>query len=258
MKKVVVIFLALMMLLAGCGSGEVTQADYDALQARYDELKADYDALAEKYDKLLSSSDDVPSTNETPGAPTGDFDAESVISQLEITEYSYSSYSWYYAFLVIKNNSEFDIDISVSAKFYNNAGELVGAKNTDQDAFESGTETILYFMPDEAYAKMECELSVEQVKWYECVVSDLTYESVSAKDKEIVSVKNNGSEAAEYVAGYALFFKGDKVVGFNYTYFTDNDSELKPGKTITKEIDCYEDYDSVKFFFTGRRYRSSW
>ena len=50
-----------------------------------------------------------------------------------------------------------------------------------------------------------------------------------------------------------LFFSGDKVVGFDSTYFVDDDSELKPGKTITKELHCYEEYDSVKIYFTGRR-----
>ena len=108
-------------------------------------------------------------------------------------------------------------------------------------------------MPDEKFARMEYELSVKEEKYYDCVISDLSYESVSAKDKEIVSVTNNGSEAAEFVEVYALFFKEGKIVDFDSTYFVDDDYELKPGKTITEELHCYEDYDSVEFFLTGRR-----
>ena len=108
-------------------------------------------------------------------------------------------------------------------------------------------------MPDEEYATSEYELSVKEDEWYESVAADLTYESIPAKEKEIVSVTNNGSEAAEFVEVYALFFNGEKPVYFNTEYFTDDDSELKPGKTITEEIDCYEDYTSVRFFITGRR-----
>jgi len=182
----------------------------------------------------------------------GDFDEEEVLAQLEVTEYLYDG-DWYdYTFLVVKNNSEFNLDISVSVKFYNDAGELIGAESRDQEAFENGTETVLVFSPDEEYATLEYEISASEEDWYECVVSNLAYESTPAKDKEIVSVTNNGDEPADFVECYALFFRGEKVVGFDSDYFTDDDSELKPGKTITAELDCYEDYDSVLFFFTGR------
>ena len=255
MKKVLVVFLALMLLLSGCVAVEgVAQEKYDALQEEYSALQAEYETLAEEYAALLLLFGEDPTDTDTPDKrPTGSFDEEKVISQLEVTEYSYKSSGWYYAFLAIKNNSEFDISVSVDVKFYGKDGELIGAKHGEQEAFESGTEILMYFMPDEAYDKMEYELTVSEEDWYECVVSDLTYESVTAKNKEIVSVTNNGTEAAEFVEGSALFFKGDKVVGFSWTYFTDDDSELKPKKTITQELDCYDKYDSVKFFFTGRR-----
>ena len=200
----------------------------------------------------IELEDSSGATGATEKVATSKFDEATVLSQLEVTEYSYKNI-WRYAFLVIKNNSEFNIEVSVAVKFYDKDGELVGAKDKSEVAFERGSEIVMYFMLDEAYDKIEYELSASKEDWYECVVSDLTYESTTAKKKEIVSVTNNGTEAAEFVEGYALFFKGDKVVGFSHTYFTDDDSELKPGKTITKELDCYEKYDSVKFFFTGRR-----
>lgn len=180
------------------------------------------------------------------------FNEQAVIEQLEVVEYGYSDDFCNYAFLAIKNNSEFNLKISASAKFYNESGALIGAKNSSKSAFESGTETLLIFMPDEEYSKMEYELSVSEEKWYECVVSNLTYQSTPAENKEIVSVTNNGDEVAEFVEGYALFFMGDTLVSHSSRYFVDDDDELKSGKTITKELDCYENYDSVKFYFTGR------
>ena len=84
--------------------------------------------------------------------------------------------------------------------------------------------------------------------------SGIVQRIVSVKKKEIVSVTNNGTEAAEFVEGYALFFEGDTLVDFEDAYFTDDDSEIKPGKTITKELECSKNYDSVKIYFTGRRY----
>lgn len=252
MKKILYMLLVLACVigLTACSSsGEVSQEDYDSLKLAYDELKEKYDALT---DGVGTATDTQIEQKQEPAVQHGSFDEEAVLSQLEVQEYKYSTKYSDYAFLSIRNNSEFDVTISVSVKFYN-GGYIVGAKSAQEHAFEKGTEILLYFMPDEDFTKMEYEISVDEENWYECVVSDLSYETVSAKNKEIVSVRNNGKNAAEFVECKCLFFLGGKVVGFGSKYFTDNDNELKPGKTITNEIDCYEAYDSVKFFFTGRR-----
>lgn len=36
-------------------------------------------------------------------------------------------------------------------------------------------------------------------------------------------------------------------------YITDGDSEIKPGATLSEQIRCYEDFDSVKVHITGRK-----
>jgi len=41
------------------------------------------------------------------------------------------------------------------------------------------------------------------------------------------------------------------VVSHDLTYFLDDDSELKSGKSIAKELDCYEDYNSFMVILTG-------
>ena len=226
-------------------------------QEAYLELKSEYDELKEQYNLLLSGSKNTdvskPVVDNKTAAPAAKFNADEVLPLLKVTEYSYDTGFWHYAFLVIENTSNFNIKVTANVKFYNEANELIGAQSADQDAFEKGTKIVLYFMPDEVYTRMEYELSVREEDFYDCVVSNLSFESVSAKNKEIVSVTNNGSEEADFVEGYALFFKEDKVVGFDSTYFIDDDDELKAGKTITKEINCYDEYDSVQFFFTGRR-----
>lgn len=144
------------------------------------------------------------------------------------------------------------MEISGSLKTFDASGALLGAKSTSEEAVAPGTETLLVFMLDEQFAKTEYEITVEEETWYTCVTQDLTYESSTAKKKEVMTVTNNGSIPAEFVEGLVLFFSGDKLVGYSSTYFTDNDSELKPGKSITKEISCYETYDSFLVFFTGR------
>ena len=246
MKRIVAGILSFLMLFlfAGCAKG-VSQAEYDALKSELDHLK-------ENLSEISSADISTPEPEKKP-APAGKFDEETVLSKLKVTKYSYSVRSFHYAFLVIENNSEFDLNISAEMKFYND-GNLVGASSTSQEAVEAGTETILWTMPDEAFTDIEYTLEAKEESIYECVISDLSYETTSAKKKEIVSVTNNGTEAAEFVEGYVLFFEGDTLVDFDDAYFTDDDSEIKPGKTITKELNCSQNYDSVKIYFTGRRY----
>lgn len=250
MRKLISLVLAGLLLVgvAGCSSG--------VSQEEYDKVVAERDALLEQIEGM-DDSPEIPSepvTNkadekETPGA----FEAESVLSKLEVSQFSYSNDYWNYAFLTIKNNSEYNLDISANVTFYNEAGELVGAKNASQEAVESGYDTILYFMPDEAFATMEYELEVSEEDQFDCVQSELSYEATEAKNKIILSVTNNGEEAAEFVEASVLFFNGENVVEFSRNYITDDDNELKPGKTIMKEMDCYEDFDSYQVFFSGRR-----
>ena len=234
--------------LTGCSNG--------VPQEEYDKVVSERDALLEQIGEMGGapvSPSEVIANKVDVEDNSGEFEAESVLSKLDVSQFSYSTDYWNYAFLVIKNNSEYNLDITANVTFYNEAGELVGAKSTSQEAVESGYDTILYFMPDEAFVTMEYELEVSEEEWYDCVQSDLSYESTEAKDKIILSVTNDGDEAAKFVEASVLFLNGENVVGFSQNYITDDDSELKPGKTIMQEMDCYEDFDSYQVFFSGRR-----
>lgn len=258
MKKIFAGILVLLCIISfiGCStpvSGTVSQEEYEQVVSERDALKKQLEELQKNGEVSTDAIADDQTIADDETQFAGKFDEEIVLSQLKVTEHKFfGKYSTAY-FMAVDNNSEFNLEISVSAKFYNAANELIGAKDMSEDAFEKGTSTLISFYLDEEYSYVEYEISVAEEDYYKCVVSDLSYESVAAKDKEILSVTNNGEYAAEFVEVYALFFMGDNVVGCTSNYFTDDDSEIKPGKTITKEMDCYEEYDSVQFFFTGRR-----
>lgn len=181
------------------------------------------------------------------------FDEETVISQLGVEEIHYQTDYSNYAVLVVKNNSEYNLDIDVNATFYGSDGNLVGAKSSEEEAIESGYETVFVFMPDEDYERMEYEFDVDETEYFECVLSDLSYEATVAKDKVILSVTNNGDDPIEFARATVLFFDGDDAVYYDYSYFVDDDDELKPGKTVNKELDCYKDFDSYRVFLFGRK-----
>lgn len=269
MKKMLCAILATMVLLCGCSSG-VAQEDYDAVVAEKNaimaerdslatevgELKAklsEYDAAIAEYNAYLDSLFSVADGDNVAAREENGFDTEAVSGQLTVQQYALADDWWSYHFVAVKNESEYTLEISADAKFYDADGNIVGAETRTAEAVGPGVETVIVFMPDEPYETTEVVVTPSKDRYYESVVQDLKYEASPAKNKEIVSITNAGTEAAEFVECYAIFFNGEKCVGYSRQYFVDNDSELKPGKTITQELDCYEPYDSVKFFFSGRR-----
>lgn len=251
MKKFVsVIFAGLIFVfgLTGCSNG--------VSQEEYDKVVAEKNALLQQIEEMggtVSVSSENDSMEPNSRKTSGEFDKETVLNELQVSQFKYSSKFANYAFLTIKNNSEYNLNITANVTFYNESGALIGAKSANEEAVESGYDTILYFMPDEEFFRMEYELDVSEEKHYDCVISELSFEETEAKNKIILSVTNNGKEAARFVEASVLFFNGNSVVGFSQNYAVDDDSELKPGKTIIKEMDCYEAFDSYQIFLSGRR-----
>lgn len=183
--------------------------------------------------------------------PEANFNEEEVLSQLKVTEYHYKT-DWYnYAFLVVKNNSEYDLELSAAVKFLDGEDKLIGVDDASESPVQAGTETILSLSSDAKYDHITYELGAGIAEYGEGVVSDLSYEAEKGKKKEIVTVTNNGEDPAHSVTVYALFFKGEKVVGHDHAYFTNDDFEIKPGKYVSKELECSKKYDAVKFYLTG-------
>jgi archaellum component FlaF (FlaF/FlaG flagellin family) len=188
-----------------------------------------------------------------PAAPAGSFDAEGIADALVVHQYSYvNSIKRPWVFLVVENTSEYTLSISADLKTFGAEGGVLGAKSSSADAVGAGQTTIIVYMLDEAFETSEYEVTVSEETWYTPVTQNLAYESSSASKKEIVTVTNNGDIAAEFVEAHVLFFSGEALVGYDSMYFTDDDSELKPGKSITKEVDCYDAYDSFVVVLTGR------
>ena len=177
-------------------------------------------------------------------------------SDIEVLkEYTYSDGFWYtYHFVVIKNNSNKDVAISTSTLAYKSDDSLISTANGSVDIIGAGATTIYYegFETEEEIAYYETEMTIDENPYYDCPMSDLTYAKTDIKEGAIFQVTNNGTKSVEFVEGFALFFKDGKVVSWESQYFTDDDYEIKPGKTISKQYSSYTEFDSVEFYLAGR------
>lgn len=174
-----------------------------------------------------------------------------------LAEYTLSdSIGWYTRhFIVLQNNTNETVEVSTSSLAYAEDGTMVGAANANFDALGAGCTSVIYeaFETNVKIASYETEVNTSPSEYYESVIQDLSYVQNDVEDGAVFQVTNNGADAANFVEGYALFFLGDELVGYESTYFTDDDSEVKPGKTISKQMTSYDDFDRIEFYLSGRK-----
>lgn len=162
---------------------------------------------------------------------------------------------WTRHFIILKNNSGKTVDISTSSLAYDINGNMVGADDSELYAIGAGCTSILYdaFETDATISYYDTNINAKESRYYDSVIQDLSYMQNNVDNGAIFQVTNNGTEPADFVEGYALFFKNGNLVSYESAYFTDGDSELKPGETISKQLTSYVDFDSIQFYLTGRK-----
>lgn len=176
--------------------------------------------------------------------------------QMSVEEYSYeNTIADTLYFLIVKNNSEETVEINVNAIAKDSDGNTIGATDSSERAVASGQEVCLcnYFDSVKDADSFEYTMSVKKDVLYESAMDDISVEESKTDKKVILTCTNNGENPVEFVEAYALFFKDGKLVNYDSNYIDDNDSEIKPGSTISGELCCDSGYDDVKIFVSGRK-----
>lgn len=179
------------------------------------------------------------------------------VDDIELVKEYVMSNSWRtYHFMVIRNNGEATVEVSTSTTAYSTDGSVLALEETSVEALGEGCETLIYesFDCESKINAFETEFYVSKDKYYDSVIQNLSYEETIIENGVIVKVTNNGDIPAEFTQGYVLFFKDGKVVDYESAWFTDDDSEIKSGNSIKKQLKTYEEFDSIEFYLQGRKY----
>ncbi len=178
-------------------------------------------------------------------------------SDFEVKEYGYeNSIGDTLYFLVVKSNCEKAVTVDGNMTAYDASGSVIGAASGSIDVLGNGETSIasFYFSSVSGIDHVEYALTYSESSYYDPGVGDLEVVQSNNDQNVVVSVTNKGNEPVKFVEAHALFFDGSgKLVNHDSTFVTDNDSEIKPGATISKQLNIYGSYDTVECYFTGRK-----
>ncbi len=206
MKKILPLLLILV-LISGCGSPKVTNIQGSATAA-------------------------TKPTSEVP---------QDLSSLVEIKEYSCVQVNYFMFYVMtIKNNSDKMLVADLNVTALDKDGNPLGGNNCSQEVIAPGQTACEWTTFDKDWQKItkfEHNLNIKE-STKENVYKDLEVKTNKTSDSVAVSVKNNGATPAKFVEAEAMFFKDNKLVGFASRYCVDNDSEIKPGQTISCSCPC--------------------
>lgn len=211
------------------------------------------------------SDDDSSGDGQTVETKDNRVSAKDKKGKVKVTDKDFSVKEYHYVnilknteyFLVVTNNSAPSVGIDINMTAYDKDNNVIGAGNGSITVLGKGETSIapIYFNNVDNIDHVSYNMTYDTSPFYSPVLSDLKIvENVNPKNV-VVTITNNGSKAAKFVEVQALFFdsKGN-LVNNDSTFITDNDFEIKPGATISEQLDFYgKSFAKVECYYTGRR-----
>lgn len=172
-----------------------------------------------------------------------------------IKEYYYST-KWdnYYIF-ILKNTSGYNAEITVNICFYDADNNLIGVSKSSEVACENNQLTYWSFTNDDVpFDHVTVDIAMSEDTYYnDGGQSCIEVTSNVVGKKAIISAKNNGSDAVEFVEYHVLFLDDNgQVVATDWGYLSDDDSEIKPGATEMREASTSKSFSDVRVYAHGR------
>lgn len=173
---------------------------------------------------------------------------QAVADKLEIKEYRCTGLEYEFIVFVVTNKSDTDCGLSVIVNFYDKDKNIVDCQQEDIEAVGAGETACRAVYANEKFDSYTYDFVAEELTSYEAVTKDLKLTAKEKDSKIEYSVTNNGDKTACFTEVHTLFFKGDEIYDYDKSYVGDDNSEIAPGATETKEVfnsngtDRYEYY----------------
>ena len=100
---------------------------------------------------------------------------------------------------------------------------------------------------------IEYTLNASVASYFCPVVKHLEVEPSLYNNNLMVSITNHGSVAAEFVQAYALIENQDgEVIGSEWTYIIDGNSQIAPGATESEQFNIKQPFDHIDIYLVAR------
>ena len=247
-SKWISLILTLLILVTATGCGSTNQASASSTPAPAAQQEEPASPTAQTTSSTVVDNRKNKSSGTTASFSDEDFTKHEYLFENSIGDSLY--------FVVVTNNSDAIVSISGNATAKDASGTPIGAGNMSIDVLGPGETSIDYFYFDSVknIASVDYQLSYSPAKYYQPVIGNLAVQQILNDKNVTVTVTNEGDINAQFVEAHALFFDAaGNVIAHSSNYVTDNDSEIKPGATISAQLDIYgKDYDHAEVYFTGR------
>lgn len=150
-----------------------------------------------------------------------------------------------YLLLVLENKNKANVQLKVEVTYYDNNNAVLSTDNGYLWVMESGKQAVMYFSypHDDNYEnvsfsdyKIKLSAELEYVS-SDKVIDYISTESNSGSSNLVVTATNNSDDDISAAKIYVLYYMNNKIVGFDFNYFSD----ISAGGSITKEF--HEPYD---------------
>lgn len=228
-----------------------TESPESKSEGTLSEAKESHEEEKEIFDSFLEGVREQEETNQE--------QVDSAIEKGDNITLKYETREWtknkthYVAIIITPEQYIEDSSVRVLLNFKDREGNLLDYVEGDINVITKETTMCVILHTEEEYHSFECEL-LQDSTFYEPVIQNLEYKKTITEDKVIVQVTNTGKLEAEFVNVIALFKKDGVVIDYDTSYATDNDYEIKGGKTETTKLSSYEKFDDVEIYLEGRYY----
>lgn len=248
MKKTLSIILALVMLVSCLAVFAACKKDGDPAQQTTEKAP-------DASEQTPSESDTAPAESTTEETPT----EPPVPSDIEVVKEDYYMFSGSKnGYIVVKNNGAETVKLTCYADAKDAAtGEVIYSDKETINAIGPGQESFfnLYFSkaPEDSVISYTIEKSESSKK---DVLESLTYtsdfETGELQSSVTVTLTNNGEIPGFHTNALVCCYNEGKLVNTVLLYFLDDDGEIKPGETMTKDdtINAQEKraFDSIEVY----------
>lgn len=234
MKKLLVLVVAFMMLLC------CSLAETDIASMSDQELKTLDNKISEEIAKRYFSGTQLTSDS-------------GLIIEKEYKWVSISSYrdNEYILGIVIRNMTGHDTGIEGDVVLFDEDENILAIKSIKSEIVGQGY-TI--------YEEIKNDTNFDHAKYYLKQMKSIYKEGNTSVNfttqisgnKVFLFAENIGEKPLEFFKYTCYFFKDDKLVGYEWGYLADSDSQIKPGCIEMSEESCKKEFDTVDIYYEVR------